>query len=162
MRVRAVGAGAQSEGVVSAPRTIPDDDVPRYCRRADEVQGMVDDVVQGLEGRREQLSPQQYGTLAHQRLEEAVKQANDAHTERGRLTAEQKFSSDTERTPTGRLRSIRTDIVENVDDSTVCVYDLKTGEEGLTPVRAREILEYVRRGYPYATRIIVMETRARR
>jgi hypothetical protein len=58
--------------------------------------------------------------------------------------------------------SVRIDVLENVRNGTVCVYDIKTGRSGLTAGRAREIAQRVFDSYGEARRIIVFETRPTR
>jgi hypothetical protein len=42
-----------------------------------------------------------------------------------------------------RRNTVRVDVLENVKDGTVCVYDIKTGERTLLPVRMEEIARSV-------------------
>ena len=60
----------------------------------------------------------------------------------------------------GQRGTIRMDVFENRDkESTVCVYDIKTGASPLTPARRAEILRSVLQYYPDATRFIITEVR---
>ena len=61
----------------------------------------------------------------------------------------------------GQKGTIRVDVLENRQDNTVCVYDIKTGERGLLPGRIKEIVQSVLKHYPDAVRIIVTEIRPR-
>jgi hypothetical protein len=61
-----------------------------------------------------------------------------------------------------RRGSIRIDVLENVGDGTVCVYDIKTGEGGLAPGRMAEIAKNVFSVYHGTQRIIVTEVRPHR
>lgn len=61
----------------------------------------------------------------------------------------------------GSRNSVRVDVLENVGDGTVCVYDIKTGTKGLSPGRMVEIATGVRSYYPGTRRIMVIETRTR-
>jgi hypothetical protein len=62
----------------------------------------------------------------------------------------------------GERGNIRVDVLENVRNGTVCVYDIKTGDRGLSLPRSLEIAKTVRWNYPSTSRIIVIETRPRR
>ena len=62
----------------------------------------------------------------------------------------------------GEFRSIRVDVLENVGNGTVCVYDIKTGDRGLSISRMDEIALNVNRLYPGTQRVIVIETRPTR
>jgi hypothetical protein len=59
----------------------------------------------------------------------------------------------------GQKDTVRVDVLENVKNGTVCVYDIKTGERTLPAVRMEEIARSVYRHYPNARRIIVTEVR---
>jgi len=61
----------------------------------------------------------------------------------------------------GRPNAIRVDVLERVDDRTVCVYDIKTGSRGLSIARMNEIASNVNVRYPGTHRIVVIETRPR-
>jgi hypothetical protein len=62
----------------------------------------------------------------------------------------------------GKLGSIRIDVYENPGTGTVCVYDIKTGDKGLSPLRALEIASNVQTFFPGTQKIIVTETRPKR
>lgn len=59
----------------------------------------------------------------------------------------------------GEAGSIRVDVLENVGNGTVCVYDIKTGDKGMNVSRMDEIAFNVNRLYPGTLRVIVIETR---
>jgi hypothetical protein len=59
----------------------------------------------------------------------------------------------------GEPGSKRGDVYENPHTGTVCVYDIKTGEAGLSFARMRELATNVGTFYPGTTRIIVTEVR---
>jgi hypothetical protein len=59
----------------------------------------------------------------------------------------------------GKLDSVRIDILENVGNGTVCVYDIKTGRSSLSLPRSAEIAGEVHSLYPGTQRIVVIETR---
>lgn len=58
--------------------------------------------------------------------------------------------------------TIRVDVLENVDNQTVRVYDIKTGARGLSLPRTTEIAREVFGHLKTAQRIIVTEIRRRR
>ncbi len=62
----------------------------------------------------------------------------------------------------GTKDSIRIDVLENVGDGTVCVYDIKTGQRGLSLPRTVEIAKNVFGAYPRTQRIIVSEIKPKR
>ena len=104
------------------------------------------------------MSPQQFGTLVHAHLKQQIDRLGNPafRAEVSRLkgqAADAKY---------GASGSIRIDVLEYVGGGTVCVYDIKTGESGLSPKRMAEISESVFRAYPNTQRIIVTEVRPRR
>ena len=62
----------------------------------------------------------------------------------------------------GTKDTVRVDVLENVRNGTVCVYDIKTGNRGLDIARMNEIAFNVNRYYPGTQRVIVIETRPSR
>lgn len=60
----------------------------------------------------------------------------------------------------GEAESIGVDVLENVRNGTVCVYDIKTGWSRLSFWRSSEIAFNVHKYYSWATNIIVTEVRA--
>jgi hypothetical protein len=60
----------------------------------------------------------------------------------------------------GAKDTIRIDVFERLGD-VVCVYDLKTGKRGLSPLRMREIGDNVFSLYPATQQILIMEIRPR-
>jgi hypothetical protein len=59
----------------------------------------------------------------------------------------------------GKKDSIRIDVLERVDTTTVCVYDIKTGRTGLSVPRMTEIASNVFKAFSGTQRIIVSEIR---
>jgi hypothetical protein len=53
-------------------------------------------------------------------------------------------------------------VLENAGNGTACVYDIKTGESGLSPRRMAEIAENTFKHFPNTRRIIVTEVRPSR
>jgi hypothetical protein len=62
----------------------------------------------------------------------------------------------------GARGSIRIDVFENVGRGTICVYDIKTGEAGLSARRMADIAESAFEYFPNTKRIIITEVRPRR
>jgi hypothetical protein len=57
--------------------------------------------------------------------------------------------------------TVRLDLLENVDgkNDLICVYDFKTGAEGLEPDRFLELKEAIRNNFPLAKRLVIIEMR---
>jgi hypothetical protein len=101
------------------------------------------------------LSPQQYGTRVHTALRDTIVARNDPNlkAEISAIKSEEKKY--------GKKGSIRMDAFENVGDSTVCVYDIKTGEAKLTLLRMQEIANNAQKLYPGTTKLRIIEKRPR-
>jgi hypothetical protein len=59
----------------------------------------------------------------------------------------------------GDKGSIRVDVYENVRNGTVCIYDIKTGDAGLSFARMQELASNVGKFYPLTSQIVVTEVR---
>jgi hypothetical protein len=103
-------------------------------------------------------SPREYGTAVHTLLKLAIGKQKNAD-----LAAEVSLfkSGDVDRgADYGELGSIRIDVFDNTaKDGTVCVYDIKTGERGLSGPRSAELVNAVLARWPETKRIIVIEVR---
>jgi hypothetical protein len=102
-------------------------------------------------------SAQQYGTAVHKRLGDEINALGDPN-----FKAEKSILKSRDASYYGKKDSIRIDVLEYVNRSTVCVYDIKTGLSGLSVARSAEIARVVNSRYGGVPRIIVIETRPRR
>jgi hypothetical protein len=104
------------------------------------------------------LSPQQFGTAVHKRLEHLIK--NDPLTN---LQAEvSRVKSERANQDYGIKDSVRIDVLECAEARTTCAYDIKTGESrnsGLSPRRMREIALHAIKACPDTRRVVVTEVR---
>ena len=57
----------------------------------------------------------------------------------------------------GTKDSVRIDVLENLRNGTVCIYDIKTGRSRLGKRRARELVSKVAASFEGAHRMIVIE-----
>lgn len=96
------------------------------------------------------------GTDIHTRLKVSI-EADAA----SRFGAEKSFlKSRMEDVAYGTRGSVRIDVLEDVRNGTICVYDLKTGKAGLDARRSLEIAENVFVRYGPVQRIVVTEMRS--
>src|SRR5438874_826817 len=106
------------------------------------------------------MSLTQYGTAVHQYVAQAINGRNNPSLrtydenfrtlraeisyvkmeEEGVNMKEELERMQKEGVRYGTTGSIRVDVLEHKNDSTVCVYDIKTGNSGLSPARFAEIL----------------------
>ena len=101
-------------------------------------------------------SATRYGTAVHKNLEEQINELGDPN-----FLAEASYLKSQD-AGYGVRGSVRIDVLENVRDGTVCVYDIKTGKSGLSAARSAEIASEVHSRFPPTQRIIVIETRPRK
>ncbi len=132
------------------------DETNAACPRHEEVQSRTDDVADRLRREGNYWTATEYGTKVHTALKKEIEALGDPN-----FRAEASFIK-SEEAGYGKKGSIRVDVIEKVDENTVCVYDIKTGRSGLSPARALEIATNVQLYYQGTTRIIVIETRPRR
>lgn len=95
-----------------------------------------------------------YGTLVHTNLHQQITSLNNPD-----FRSEVSLVKSMTEAPYGRSGSIRIDVLENLRNGTVCVYDIKTGRSPLTAARSIEIATNARAFYPSVQRILVIETR---
>jgi hypothetical protein len=138
-------------------------EVADACPRFADVQSLADQSV-ALINRGSYTSAATYGTAVHKWIQDEI---NGPPTTPARPPRDPNFRAEVSliksRLETfGKLGSIRIDVYENPRTGTVCVYDIKTGDKGLSPLRALEIASNVQTFYPGTQKIIVTETRPRR
>jgi hypothetical protein len=130
------------------------EEVNAACPRHEEVQSRTDlavTTIQQLGGYRDAAT---YGTLVHKNLELQIKNLRDPD-----FVAERSFLKSGGLASYSQLGTVRIDVLENLRNGTVCVYDIKTGRSPLTAARSLEIARNVRANYTEAQRILVIETR---
>lgn len=140
--------------------TLTQEQVRQFCRRLPEVQAWTDEAARLNAPQRWLLGPQRYGVAVHQwvKLKIEALQYTGTHDD---LRAE--YSID----PASRIEAVygkigtsRLDVIEDrqAEIDMVCVYDIKTGQAGLTPTRLQQIGKVVNK-HVGAARFIVIEVR---
>jgi hypothetical protein len=139
------------------------DEVEKICPRYWEVQQITNDAA-ASPGRGAYPSAQAYGTAVHLRIRDEI---NGPPTHPPSPPQDLDFRSELsvikgeEADRYGQRGSKRVDVYENPHTGTVCIYDIKTGDTGLSFARMHELASNVGRFYPLATRIVVTEVRPR-
>jgi len=111
---------------------------------------------------REGLSPSQYGTKVHTEIRDRILAGDGtAPFLHGYFLPERSFLKEERASRYGELGSVRIDVFEEADRSTVCIYDIKTGREDFFPGRMRELADRTRMLYGPA-RFILTEVRPTR
>lgn len=99
-------------------------------------------------------SPQQFGTAVHLRMKEYVNSKEDDN-----FVAEQSFDLEEGRPRYGKKGTSRLDILEQISDHTICVYDHKAGKAGISDSQMRKIGSVVAKKFHRAKRFIIIEVR---
>jgi hypothetical protein len=131
------------------------EEVDQACPRHGEVQQYTDEAADAVRRGGRFISGADFGTRVHSQLKQAVDQLKDPD-----LRAEVSAIKSGPATY-GQPNSIRVDVLENVRNGTVCVYDIKTGRSPLTLARMFEIASNVHSYYAGTRRILVIEVRSR-
>ena len=136
--------------------------VSEVCERLSQVQELTDRATMAAADLG-YMSPTQRGTEIHVRVKRDVDALHDSN-----FRAEVSYlktvseTSDPPEASYGAKGSIRVDVLENREDGTVCVYDLKTGRGGLSVARMAEIAGTVSKSFRHVNQIIVTEVRPTR
>jgi hypothetical protein len=131
---RAFVRGEAGEGV--RVRTMTREEVKDVCGRLEEVEGYAKEATDNVLTTRPGLPPAVFGTAVYMKVKEEIDKLNNPD-----FVAEKSFLKSKEGIDYGERGSIRIDVFERVqkDQSTVCVYDLKTRTRGLSIPRMTEI-----------------------
>jgi len=137
-------------------RVLTRDQVDSECPRLNEVQQRTDFAAASV-NRGDYARASEYGTAVHKNLADQIKALNDPN-----FRAEISMLKTEGAARYGQAGSIRVDVFERVGNGTVCVYDIKTGTEGLSLARFHEIASRVLKSFPETTRIVISEIRPSR
>jgi hypothetical protein len=132
-------------------------EVKKVCNKLETVQKHTDAAADEWRPYRGDLTATDYGTFVHVELKNQIEKLNDPD-----LKAEVSIKK-ADQVPPGEKKAIRVDAIENRGGGTFCVYDVKTGLEGLTMDRMDEIAETIAKKFHQSpTHIIVIEVRPTR
>jgi len=134
------------------------DEVKKACDRLGNMQALTDEAVEEVRKDGDYKGPADFGTKVHKRIADGVR-AQKKPNYRAEVSA---FKSNETKARYGDKGSIRIDAFENRPEfSTVCIYDPKTGERGLSLPRMLELAQTAHRLFGKAERFIVIEVRPR-
>lgn len=136
----------------ASSRLLTRDQVDIECPRLNEVQQRTDFAAASV-NRSDYARPSEYGTAVHYQLKTQIDNLDDPNF-RAEISLLKERPANY-----GEAGSIRIDVFENVGNGTVCVYDIKTGVEGLSPARFAEIAMRVFKVFPHTRRIVISEIR---
>ncbi len=137
---------------------VAEEDVDFACPRHHEVRKLTTAFANEL--RPLGMNPQEFGTAVHTRLKYQIDRRNDPNfkAERSFWKAEYELGKNA-RLRYGQSGTLRIDVLEEVADGTVCVYDIKTGRSGFSLARMKEIAAAVHRNFNNVRSYIVIEVR---
>lgn len=140
--------------VATRVRALDRDEVNDACPRFGEVQSRVDAAAERANSNGPWFSAQNRGTAIHQDVKRQIEALKDEN-----FKAEVSRLKSGDDTNYGTLGSVRIDVYERAANNTTCVYDIKTGDRGLSPARMVEIANASRKLFPGTRRIVVTEVR---
>jgi hypothetical protein len=132
------------------------DEVKEACDRLKDVQMFTDEAVEEVRKDGRYKGAADFGTKVHKMIADKIRKVNDANF-RAEVSG---FKSNDAKATYGDKGSIRIDAFENrPESSTVCIYDPKTGERGLSLPRMLELAQTAQRLFGKSERLIVIEVR---
>ena len=161
-RYRKEGDDPEGKIDLSAPAMLSRSEVEQYCKALSKVQEYTDEAAKSVNARElrenKYMSASQYGTAVHKALKDIIEALKSNPYN---LSAEISFAK-TQEVNYGTKDSIRIDVHEPLRPITLCVYDIKTGDEArniVSPTRAAEIAKNMtEKGY---IRLLITEIRSR-
>lgn len=143
-------------------KLVTKDEIKQYCPEYDLVQVLANRAADATGPRSNYPSAAVWGTATHFNMK------GEVNGYPGELYAEQSFVKYREEVLNnperyqrdadyGEKDSIRIDTRGNIHNNTVCVYDLKTGDRGISVPRAIEIYETVRRRFKIMPEVRIVE-----
>jgi hypothetical protein len=144
-------------------RVIEEDEVGKVCKRLENIQDFTDEAVEKLGPERRTMDDNVFGTKVHSYVRDKIREkkppnlfAEQSFVELGENATKAKREEDIKY---GTAGSIRIDAYERLGRHTICIYDIKVGNSGLTPKRMIELFRRLKEKYPEVTRFIVTEVR---
>jgi hypothetical protein len=132
------------------------EEVKKICDRFLQVRAITDAAVSVVRSEKPRPTGHVFGSRVHKIVRDVIHGPNDDPLDEN-FRAEVSILK-TKEEAYGTPGSIRVDVIENVGNGTVCVYDVKTGSSILKPERMAEIVRKVFDLYgPKAKRIVVAE-----
>lgn len=129
----------------------------QFCPHSEEVQAVTDEATRRLTAANPNLDKTRLGSLIHLDIGKTFKA-------RGYPEIKVEYSLDRASGKPARYGagdSVRLDLYELAPDQMVCVYDPKTGKEGLRPERAVDLARIAKRNFPTSRGIIMIQVRPR-
>lgn len=140
---------------------LTEQEVDRVCRRRETVQKLLDEAVEEAGDPNSYKNRGAYGSAVHARVKRGVDKENDFDF-RAEISAFREGIDGGGERRYGLAGTLRAVVVEKVDETTFCGYDIKTSDAKLGPKRAAELVAMMKRLNPTARRFIIMRMKSRR
>lgn len=128
-------------------------EVQAVCTKLKQVQKLTNTAAEKVGPPSDQPSAAVYGTKVHSALEKIIEA-------KPRLGLKSERSYTKAGMETGRIAgTIRIDVIEERDDGTLCIYDIKTGKRGLAMSRVREFALRASKKLEGYSDVVVVEVR---
>lgn len=137
-------------------RALERDDVNAACPRFGEVQSYAKEATKRADADGPWFSTQNRGTAIHKDIQNQIRALRDPDF-RAEVSALKSGDS-----RYGLPGTVRVDVFEHVGNGTTCIYDIKTGDKGLSAARMVELASTATLIYPDTRRIVVTEVRTER
>lgn len=145
--------------IVSKPdfvANLTEKEVDRVCNRREFVQKLAEEAIRDAGDPSNYPNAGAYGSAVHYRVKKPIDNLKDPDFRAELSTFKLGVRGEGERRY-GLADTWRTDVVERVNETTVCGYDIKTGNAEVDMKRAIELVFVMKRLYPNATRFLIMQ-----
>lgn len=133
---------------------VSDAALAQFCPRSGEVQRETDKNARRIREQFPRISPQDLGNMLHFDLAEHFRRQQNPN-----MKAELSLDGSEEEARYGAKGPLRLDRFELTPQGMVCVYDYKTGKQGLSASRALALAHKARLYYPKAKAIVIIQVR---
>lgn len=125
--------GANNTLVITSRGTLTEEQIRTECPRFSEIQARTEETTARLRRERPDLLPWVFGTAVHVNLKDQIVALNDPT-----LQAETSIVKSGGASKPGEP-AFRIDVLEVTPNNDICIYDIKTGKQGLTLARSLEL-----------------------
>ena len=153
-----VWTDAEGQGAGVSVEALTVEQVSQLCKRLPAVQTWTDAAATKLGPLKASMSTQSWGTAVHKSVEQTiVALKNEFSVDYQDVWPELSLDTSGNNAQYGQATSTRLDVLEDrrADLGAVCVYDIKTGDAGLSSARVKQIYELVVQKAPGAIFYII-------
>jgi hypothetical protein len=133
------------------------EEVQKICQKLEDVRELTKAAVAATRASGISYSPSAFGTAVHKQVKDKVDRQGDSN-----FVAERAYHKSGDPPQHNEPGWVRVDVLEDVGNGTVCIFDIKTGKGrsgGLSFARMRELATHVLKNFPDARRFVVIEVK---